>query len=171
MPPLSTLVSVYDNVMDWYAPTLPPTARSVERINSALGIELPGSILQFAKMSAKFGAWFASLGEDYESPFHIITVNGVFHAPDRPGYEREEWKPMPRHLVMFNHGHDDDCDCFDTSSRDSESGEYRTHYWNPFASHDQAFESFAAYMQRHITGWVEAKRGPERERLRRLLQS
>lgn len=50
----------------WQAPA--PTADSVQRINDHFKIALPATLIEFAQMSKHYGAWFASIGPDFESP-------------------------------------------------------------------------------------------------------
>ena len=50
----------------WY-PSRPPTAESVERIESALRITLPPLFVEVAAACSSYGGWFNSIGDDYES--------------------------------------------------------------------------------------------------------
>jgi hypothetical protein len=49
----------------------PATAESIERINRALNISLPGTLVRFAEDCPSYGTWFASIGADYDSYLHI----------------------------------------------------------------------------------------------------
>ena len=53
----------------------PPTAESIERINQAFNISLPGTLVRFAEDGPSYGTWFASIGADYDSYLH--TWNGT----------------------------------------------------------------------------------------------
>jgi hypothetical protein len=124
---------------------LPPTVESVCRINHELGIRLPESLLDFAHQCDCYGVWFASIGEDFESPMHILNLNRIFHTEHEDGYT-----PLPETLVLINHGHDADCDCIDTSIQNVE-GEYSIIYWDYEASSSfvptRLFENFPLYLE------------------------
>jgi hypothetical protein len=117
------LVRGFDRVMQpWRAlACAAPTPASLARIERELGIELPGSLVELARRSACFGAWFASLGDDEGD---IVRLNRIWHREVEP-HER-----MPAHLILINHGHDDDCDCFDLSRPRTAAGEYAIRYWS-----------------------------------------
>ena len=84
-----------------------PTAESVERINLQFGISLPDSLLRFARECRQYGAWFASLGSDFDSPWHILNVNERSRNPE------DGAEALPEGLIVFNVGFDQDYDCFD----------------------------------------------------------
>ena len=109
----------------------PPTFDSVNHINQALGIKLPDSFIQFATACPHYVVWFASIGDDFDSPLHIVRLNELFHAPsgDVADY-------LPPWLVMFNYGHDGDCDCFDSRVL-QESGEHPLFYYSVSLSSPQ----------------------------------
>ncbi len=81
----------------------PPTRGSVKRIESELGLAIPKLFIEIAQACASYGGWFGSLGEDFESHCHIIAINRAFRELGVP----------PRY-VLLNHGHDGDCDAWDT---------------------------------------------------------
>ena len=99
-----------------------PTAGSIARINRELGIILPASFVEFAERCPAYTSLFASIGEDLNSGYHILDVNREFHC-DEPHYSVPKW------FVVFNHGHDQDCDGFD-SRRVGVDGEYPVMYWS-----------------------------------------
>jgi hypothetical protein len=169
MIPESKLASVFDAVMNHPVKVSPPTARSIARINAELGIELPPSLIGFAQRSEKFGAWFCSLGEDYDSYFHILGMNRDFHAPDRDGVYASG--PMPSYLVMINHGHDDDCDCLDLRVPRSPEGEYSIAYWSPGEDDRTLASSFADYLRVHLDHWVEHTSKDRRALVRAILEA
>jgi hypothetical protein len=125
---------------------LPPTVESVRRINHELGVRLPESFLDFARRCDCYGVWFASIGEDFESPTHILNLNRIFHTDYGDGY-----MPLPEPLVLINHGYDGDCDCIDSSVQNAE-GEYSIIYWDCEASSSfvptELFASFPLYLER-----------------------
>jgi hypothetical protein len=86
-------------------PSRPPTNESVRRINAELGITLPPLFIEMAAACSSYGGWFNSIGDDFDSHLHILKMNSMF---------REEGLP-PRY-VLFNHGHDGDCDAWDTEA-------------------------------------------------------
>jgi hypothetical protein len=85
----------------WYRAAA-PTSASLERISRELGIRVPALFAYLASHCPVYGGWFASIGEDYDSPVHIMKLNWAFRDLG-----------LPAHLVMLNHGHDGDCDCWD----------------------------------------------------------
>jgi len=101
----------------------PPTEASIARINHSLGIILPPALIRFARECPIYGTWFAIVGEDFESFMHIIELNRVFHetegdeSGDPLACDPLACDPLPSWLVMINHRHDGDCDCYDTRSR------------------------------------------------------
>lgn len=97
----------------------PPSETSIERISRELGIELPPDLIAVARGCPSYGSWFARLDEDYENPLHILRLNRVFHYPD----ENDESTALPEHLILVNHGHDGDCDCWHIRTV-GESGEH-----------------------------------------------
>ena len=92
---------------------MPPTARSVERISTELNLRLPQDFITLAEMCPVYGGWFASIGEDYARPIHILELNRWLHTEI----------DVVDSLVMFNHGHDGDCSCWDLRSL-SDQGEH-----------------------------------------------
>jgi hypothetical protein len=117
-----------------------PTPASIKRINSELKVELPESLVEFARRSERFGTWFAGLGEDYDSPFHILQLNSHAHEASLDGV------PMPPHLVMINQGYDEDYECFDLR-RSRQAGEYSIRYWSPGVATWSLSLSFPAYVE------------------------
>lgn len=103
----------------------PPSEASIRNINAELGIQLPPSMIAFAKQCSSYGAWFAGLGEDYSNPFHILTINRIFGSSSG-GHKAL----IPNWLVIINHGHDGDCDCLDTRNYNPITGEYPIIYWS-----------------------------------------
>jgi hypothetical protein len=93
-------------------PSRPPTAESVQKIQDALGIALPKLFIEMAAGCSSYGGWFGSIGEDFESLNHMISINRAFHSD---GFDRR--------YVLLNHGHDGDIDALDTRSVGS-SGEH-----------------------------------------------
>jgi len=88
----------------WY-PSRPPTEASIGRIERELGVRLPALLVDVARACPSYGGWFGSIGDDFDSHNHILSINRTF---------REEGLP-PRYVVL-NHGHDGDCDAWDTQT-------------------------------------------------------
>jgi hypothetical protein len=94
-----------------------PTAKSLAKIESALGLEIPDVYRRIANECPNYGAYLNGIGEDYEQEVHILRLNQVFHdrAISRPA--------LPAHFVLISHGHDGDCDCWDLRVKGS-AGEH-----------------------------------------------
>jgi len=59
---------------------------------------------------------------------------------------------IPRNLVIFNLGFDEDCDCFDLDKFDETTGEYEIKYWYPgYDDITTTHLDFPSYMQSHLT--------------------
>jgi hypothetical protein len=119
----------------------PPTSASIKRISGELKIELPESLVEFARRSERFGAWFAGLGEDCDSPFHTLQLNSQAHEASAV-----DGVPMPPHPVMINQGYDEDYECFDLR-RGRQAGEYSIRYWSPGVATWSLSPSFPAYVE------------------------
>ena len=102
---------------------------SIKYINSHFGISLPPKLIDMANKSQNFGSWFDSLGPDFSNPFHIIRINRIYHRMRRRPHGGKWQRAKPRYLLVINHGHDDDCDCLDLRTWDSETGDYPIQYW------------------------------------------
>ena len=89
-----------------------PTESSIRIISERLGFTLPSDFIAFANICPAYDAWFGSIGEDFESPVHILEVNAEFHSPDIL---------LPAELIVINHGYDDDLDCYDLRKTEEES--------------------------------------------------
>lgn len=90
-------------------PSRPPTSESIDRIESALRIKLPRLFVEVAAACSSYGGWFNSIGDDYENHSHILRTNVAF---------REEG--LAARYVLLNHGHDGDCDAWDTEAQPNE---------------------------------------------------
>ena len=166
--PRDKQAEVFDLLVGYTFEVAPPTRASIARINAGLGIELPPTLIDFAQRATKFGAWFASLGEDFDNPLHILALNREYRVRQRKG--DRYWRPMPRHLVMFNHGHDDDCDCFDLRLPRSPQGEYWTTYWSPGEDDRTIADNFPDYLDQQLLAWGDHLHKKQREQLRALLE-
>jgi hypothetical protein len=102
----------------WY-PSQPPTDASVQRIAAELRVEVPSLFIEIARACLSYGGWFGSIGDDFASHNHLLSINRAF---------REEGL-TPRY-VLLNHGHDGDCDAWDTEAERSTSGEMAIVYFN-----------------------------------------
>lgn len=83
----------------------PPTQNSLRVIHQELGLSVPETYVQIARMCPNYGAYLNGIGEDFDHGVHILRLNRVFRdcAIAR----------LPSHLVLINHGEDGDCDCWD----------------------------------------------------------
>jgi hypothetical protein len=93
------LVAVFAVINEPYAKAYvatPPTAESIERINRALNISLPGSLVRFAEDCPSYGTWFASIGADYDSYLHILELNKAFRAEGDFGNDGKLLPPCQR---------------------------------------------------------------------------
>jgi hypothetical protein len=105
-----------------------PTPKSVSTIQDILDVRIPPTLLEFVRSSDCSGDWFASLGEDYDNPEHIIRVNADTQRTRRRVQGR--WQNvMPRNLVPFTLGFDGDYDCLDVSRPGPLPGEFEICHW------------------------------------------
>jgi len=96
-------------------PATPPTPKSIEHIHRETGVVIPELLVRVAEACPSYGGWFGSIGEDYGSGNHLLQHNWHWHNVG-----------LPSRYVIFNHGHDGDCDCWDTSGQFA--GEYPIMY-------------------------------------------
>ena len=101
---------------EWYHAG-PPVRPSVARIQQQLGLKIPDDYLHLAKACPSYGGWLCGIGRDYKRHVHILNINAGFHT-DTP-----DFAALPDYLVLLNHGHDHDCDCWDKRTV-SASGEH-----------------------------------------------
>ena len=147
MHDLETLAKLFDLLSGFEVPTQRPTEASIARINEHFGVELPANFIRFAKFSECYGSWFAGLGEDYQNEWHIIRINSFYRRLRRRKHGDKWRSAKPKAYVVINHGHDDDCDCIDTSDWNEDAGEYRIGYWTPGLERiDEPYDSFLAYL-------------------------
>ena len=139
-----------------------PTASSIHRINEALSIQLPASLIQFASASSACHHWLASLGEDYDAHHHILHVASCARRFRRRVLGGSSWEHVkPATFVPINRGHDNDHDCLDADAFDPSTGEYAIQYWAPprmFGT--RRFDTFSDYIASHIRGWAKHSRKP-----------
>ncbi len=144
----------------------PPTEQSIHRINEALSIRLPDSLIWFAANTGACQGWLASLGEDYESGTHILHMaSRTRKIRRRVMGGRGRWEFVrPAAFVPFNLGFDADYNCLDGSTFDPATGEYAIQYWSPpriFGA--ERYSSFPQYMEACIRSWAEHARAPVKE--------
>lgn len=129
-------------------PSRPPTAGSVERIESALRFKLPPLLIEVATACPAYGGWFNSIGDDYENNYHILSMNAALHAGG-----------LPLRYVLLNHGHDGDCDAWDLEAPPigGEPPIVYFHYDDEDEKEDRAIRrlkvstlSFADYIDRRV---------------------
>ena len=92
-----------------------PTKRSLERIHETLGVRIPDAYVQVAAACPNYGAYLNGIGEDYDHGVHMLRLTQWFRSASVP--------PLPSHYVLLSHGHDGDCDCWDTREVEA-SGEH-----------------------------------------------
>jgi len=128
-----------------------PTATSVSRINSTLGLTLPKDFVEFAQQCRSYGILFASIGDDFENSDHILRIKQHFHDDD---YALPPW------FVIFNYGHDEACDGFDTRERNAE-GQHPILYWDASqgASYvpGKRFSTFREYLENTIVYYARVR--------------
>lgn len=132
-----------------------PKATSIRCINDKLGIKLPKSLLEFVSKS-KSNDWLASLGDDYDSPFHIIKINKHCRSIRRRVIKgKGKWeKVFPSHFVAIPLGHDDDYSCIDLSKYNPDAGEYAIQYWAPpRIFREEMHPDFCTYMEAMLKYW------------------
>jgi hypothetical protein len=101
-------------------PSRPPTHESVGRIESSLRIEIPRLFIEVAASCPSYGGWFNSIGDDYESHAHILSINAAFREAG-----------LATRYILLNHGHDGDCDAWETEGQ-REEGELPSVYFETF---------------------------------------
>jgi len=141
----------------------PPTQRSLDRIFAETGIRIPEIFSSMAFACPNYISWFAGLGEDSNRVNHFLEQLRAF---------RDEG--LPSRYVIFNHGFDGDCDCWDTEAAyDNEPPIVYVQLNNngivnsvrPWAT------TFREYLDRHARHYAPrcSKKGPRR-RAKRLLE-
>ncbi len=156
--------------MNFYPPIIfipgkpfPPTQRSIQRINEALSIRLPDSLVWFAANTNASQNWLASLGEDCDSGLHILQIAARTRKTRRrviEGHGRWEFV-QPAAFVPFNHGYVNDYDCLDRSAYDLSTGEYAIQYWSPPRLLGEArYSTFPQYIEACIRSWATHARKP-----------
>jgi hypothetical protein len=127
-----------------------PNEFSIRRINEHFEMALPETLLEFVRSWRDSGRWFASLGDDYESPEHIIRINSYWRR-------RRVTRRLPHNFVVFNLCHDEDCDCFNLDAHDRASGEYEIRYWYPGFEEVVSYPTLLHYMDLQVSGWQKPK--------------
>jgi len=151
MKSIEQLASEFDSLLKplstYVAPR--PTESSLQRIHAHFGISLPRDLVEFATLSRHFGHWFASLGEDYTSPQHIIRINSYWRR-------RRRTRAIPKNLIIINIGFDDDLDCLDMASLSPATGEYSIRYWSPGVDSAgvRVYSSFLEYIEEMTSSWA-----------------
>jgi len=153
-----TQIQRFDALMQGYGPVhARPTAVSLAHIQAHFGVRFPNELIQFARDAAHFHCWFASLGPDFDNPHHIIRINSYWRR-------RRPKRRIPRHLIAFNLGFDDDLDCFDLSMTPPDriaTGDHAVRYWSADLDSptDVArYDSFQACMASALDFWEDLQR-------------
>ncbi len=128
-----------------------PTESSIKRINQTLKFELPKSLIYFAQKCMDNGL-IASLGEDYENPYHIIQLNKELKKIRRRKIgEKGKWEYVfPRNFIVFTTWCDDDWICFDLDAQNERSGEYEVVHWSPPRYFGKRESEFSKYLVSYL---------------------
>ncbi len=174
MIPFETLAELFEIAIAPYnRAAAPPTPQSLARIQQHLGIRIPDDYVRFATMCPSYGSWLASIGDDFDNGLHILNLNAVFH--DCTPVDGEGYVALPKHLIILNHGHDGDCDCWDTRTQTA-SGEHPIIYACIDATAvelgNRTFPSFHAYAEYFILYQVASIQDQtQRQKADRLIES
>lgn len=125
----------------------PPTDASLQRIASELGIFIPLLFTEIARVCPAYGGWFGSIGNDFASHNHILSINQTFRGLG-----------LTSRYVLLNHGYDGDCDAWDLEAKRSPNGEMPIVYFD-FNSDRRELRSLrpmAATFAEYIDGFVRA---------------
>lgn len=148
----------------WF-PSRPPTLASVSRIEGEFAISLPTLFVEIAAACPSYGGWFGSIGDDFESPNHVLSINQDWHEAG-----------LPKRYVMLNHGHDGYCNAWD---RDAAEADVAQRIWSFTYEWERPeiqllrveADTFEAYIDRLVRR--QAPRCPEkplRRKAKRLLK-
>lgn len=177
MMPFDILIKLFEMATQPWSPTpwcnaKPPTQVSIETIHRELGIRIPEDFVRLATSCPSYGSWLASLGEDFENGWRITRLNELFHDARRMD-DGENSQALPKHLVMLNHGHDGDCDCWDTRVVTA-SGEHPVVYVSLEGTEMKAagrqFDSFSAYAENFALRASSVPDKSQRRIAKRLIQ-
>jgi alkanesulfonate monooxygenase SsuD/methylene tetrahydromethanopterin reductase-like flavin-dependent oxidoreductase (luciferase family) len=132
-----------------------PTERSIRTIERHFGISLPPAMIELAARAACYGDWFASLGDDFASPTHIIRVNSYWRR-------RRRTRALPRDLVAINLGFDADLDCLVVGAGIGDHAPVR--HWSPGVTDGRRYAGFREYVEALLETWAAdgSKKPPER---------
>jgi hypothetical protein len=172
MMPFDKLVDLFRIVTDsrsrgdWVAGK-PPTEGSIERIQKELRIRIPEDYMRLASACPSYAVLLASIGDDFDNGYHILYLNRGFHdgAISKP--------PLAQHFVLLDHGHDGDCDCWDTREM-APSGEHPIIYVGLEGERPcrvGRFNSFREYIENFVI--LNAPRIPKkslRRKAKRIIQ-
>ncbi len=128
-----------------------PTKKSIQVINQYLGMEVPKSLIEFLRLSHTATSWFASFGEDFKNPVHVLQRNRRLRKIRRRVIGcRGKWEYVfPKNLVAFNFEFDGDNCCFDLSKYNKTTGEYKIVYWaSPRIVGDEYDKGFPSFMKK-----------------------
>ena len=109
---LQTCVDRFSREFGGRKPASQPSDSSLEKIQRELGFSVPSDFVEFARRCAVYAGWFTSIGEDFDNPLHILSINRR--------YRTAEYGGLPKDLVVINHGYDGDLTCYDLSNVDAE---------------------------------------------------
>jgi SMI1 / KNR4 family (SUKH-1) len=140
-----------------------PTELSIRIISEKLGFVLPSDYVEFAKLTPGYSRWFASIGEDFEDPYHILAENAWYHTAENI--------LLPPELIVINHGFDGDLICYDLSRRNDQNqisicycegleGESKI---TPGSKKHLAF-SISEYLIQNIESWERSRTDAKNDR-------
>lgn len=145
----------------------PATESSVAHILTELNVVIPNDFIALSQKCPAYGGWFASIGENYSSPYHIIQTNQSFRENE------QKHKALPSHLIVLNHGYDGDCDCWDKQREPNANGEFPIVYYEAASGQIQNpvydFPSFASYIEYFCLAKAKEATPPRRKKIRELL--
>jgi hypothetical protein len=147
----------FDEVIeDFWEPHPKPTDSSLVEIGSRLKLCIPKELVDFAKASNRFSNIFLSLGDDYESPNHIISSNIYWK-------NRRRTRRLPSDLVIITNGFiDEDFWCLVRPPLPSSTTNVAVEYWSPAPigypkeSHrGPRYETFTAFLEMLISEYIQ----------------
>lgn len=120
----------------------------MQRIAAELGVRLPPLFIEIARACPAYGGWFGSIGDDFASHNHLVNINGWFREVG-----------LSARYVLLNHGHDGDCDAWDTEGPPSAGGELPIVYFDYDADRRQlrGLRPSAATFAEYIDAYVRAR--------------
>ncbi|MFN8673312.1 MAG: SMI1/KNR4 family protein [Candidatus Sericytochromatia bacterium] len=149
---IEELTIKFDRLIPIYNQNLvKPNDSSIKKIETHFGFKLPESFIEFAKKSNSFSSFFSSLGNDYKNISHIIRINSYWR-------NRRKTRAIPKNLIIFTLGYDEDFYCFDLDNFDPIKNEYQIQYWSPNVNDGKKFLDFIEYLENQVYFWENNKK-------------